>query len=243
MKSAVAAAPGWRSLAYPFIALAMAIALSVRPVLPAPEDANPVRQVEDGTLLVLNVDDDTIAQGTAFAIDAEGTVVTNYHVARSGGAVYVAPPDGAMIPCTRVAVAPELDLAILKASAPVPFLRAGDARQVRAGERVATTGYPRRLSRGLDDGVGRPVTTHGVVQGVRERGVEIEGRPLVLLRTTARVEPGNSGGPLFRPDTGEVIGVMAAGLAINKRLTGVTFAIPINEVYGLQRRQPTTAGR
>jgi S1-C subfamily serine protease len=50
--------------------------------------------------------------------------------------------------------------------------------------------------------------------------------------------PGNSGGPLFLPETGEVIGVLNSGFIKttkeNKQVsTGISYAIPINYVKEL----------
>ena len=225
-----------RFLAAAAVAFILGATTAAPPATPEPRAAAPQRQVEDGVLLVVKLREESVTQGTGFAIDEQGTVVTNSHVVSGVGEVYVIARGREPVACKTVVVDELLDLAILQARGKVPALHAGDARSVRVGERVATTGYPRQLSRSLLGRRARPVTTTGVVQGVHDRGVQIEGRQLVLLRTTAAVEPGNSGGPLYRLETGEVIGVMVSGLAVNKRLTGITFAIPINEVYGLQRR-------
>jgi len=215
------------------VILAAALALPAAHSAPPP---SPAQAVAAGTLLVLNVRQETVSQGTGFAIDSRRTVVTNNHVIRQPGKLYVAAPGGHLIPARLLTADARLDLALLRATAPVPKLAPGDARDVHVGEAVAAAGYPRQLSRDRLFAHLRPVTTTGVIAGLKDRGREIDGRPLVLLRTTAAVQPGNSGGPLYRRKTGEVIGVMVSGLAINKRLTSVTFAIPINEVYGLQSR-------
>ncbi len=62
--------------------------------------------------------------------------------------------------------------------------------------------------------------------------------PYTIIQLDCTAFPGNSGGPLFEPETGEVIGVLNSAFVKitkeNKQVsTGISYAIPINYVKEL----------
>jgi S1-C subfamily serine protease len=62
--------------------------------------------------------------------------------------------------------------------------------------------------------------------------------PYVIFQLDCIAFPGNSGGPLFLPETGEVIGVLNSAFVKvtkenNKISTGISYAIPINYIKEL----------
>ncbi len=62
--------------------------------------------------------------------------------------------------------------------------------------------------------------------------------PFTIFQLDCTAFPGNSGGPLFLPETGEVIGVLnSAFIKTTKEnrqvFTGISYAIPINYVKEL----------
>ena len=136
--------------------------------------------------------------GTGFIIDAD-TIVTNAHVVHSADQIRVLTPDGEPI---QVANARELratDLAILDIQpgqdAPTTTL---DDADPAAGEDVNVFGYA--------EGGPLAETTGEVTEVFRDPALGSFGQ---LLRLSAEVRPGNSGGPVVGED-GHVVGVVYA---------------------------------
>lgn len=178
--------------------------------------------------------------GTAFVWDAEGHLVTNYHVLANvlGGAAGKVLPGGAV---ARVLLLNEeglqqafdgylvgadkaRDLAVLKVKAPASLLRPvslGDSAAVRVGQSCLAIGNPFGFERTLTTGV---VSALG--RGFQSQtGSTIGGG----IQTDAAVNPGNSGGPLLDL-SGAVIGVNTAIFTNTGTSAGLSFAIPINTV-------------
>jgi S1-C subfamily serine protease len=139
-------------------------------------------------------------EGTAFEVKP-GVVVTNAHVI-AGETNPQVEVDGALFPATPVFFDPQLDLALLRTSAPMGRPLAIDPNDADRGAQGAIVGYPENgpltvtpasVAARLD------ATTRNIYdEGVITKEVyEIDGV----------VEPGNSGSPLVI-GTGQVIGVI-----------------------------------
>ena len=174
--------------------------------------------------------------GSGVVWDADGTVVTNWHVlggvlGRAGGRTRVA--SAARITLLDAAGAQHTfvadcigadrgkDLAVLRVSAPrefvVPISRGS---RVRVGQTVLAIGNPF----GYDH-----VLTTGVVSGL-ERSVASAPGSLVTgaIQTDAAINPGNSGGPLL-DSSGNLVGLNTAIFSPNGSTgVGVGFAIPVS---------------
>jgi tetratricopeptide (TPR) repeat protein len=166
--------------------------------------------------------------GTAFALGDGSWAVTCYHVVAyplGEGTEHVqrtvtlmSPWSGEAEAARVVATDPEGDLALLRLNQPgLPALPLAPrdevealARNGGAGEtRLAVAGYPpppRLLSADLAVGVRRnagPLLVAGEMKGVAQ----------FLLKPLPDAGPGWSGGPLYQPDTGRVVGVFHALVA------------------------------
>jgi serine protease Do len=111
------------------------------------------------------------------------------------------------------------DLAVLKIDAqgltPAEF---GDSDQMEVGDVVVAIGNP--MGEEL-----RGTMTDGILSAIN-RDMEVEGRQMTLLQTTAALNTGNSGGALIN-DMGQVIGITNMKLmAYNSTVEGLGFAIP-----------------
>jgi serine protease Do len=154
--------------------------------------------------------------GTGFIIDANGTIVTNYHVAGNADQITVTLSDGTKLPAKLVGGDEKTDLAVLKVESdkPLPYVSFGDASKVRVGQPVMAVGNP--------FGLGGTVTT-GIVSA---RGRDIHSGPFDdYIQTDAAINRGNSGGPLFDMD-GQVIGINTAIFSPTGGNIGLGFAIP-----------------
>lgn len=184
------------------------------------------------------------AQGTGFAIAVDGLVVTNAHVVKGSAVIQVVFPDsGAFFPAVVAASDDDRDLAILRVNTTFKsWLRLGDSDQLREGDDVALTGYPMALEL-LRNGIRLYASTSkATVNAIRPGRMMVSGDQMPYIQIDAPVNPGNSGGPLYRVDTGQVVGVVQSKLAYDQAQdTGVSFAIPANflrRLIGEARNNP-----
>ena len=134
------------------------------------------------------------------------------------------------------------DLALLRIEGPAaPALALGDSERVREGDDLAFTGFPIGGVLGYS-----PVTHRATVSSItpaalpspsarqlQERAVRgLRNGTFEIFQLDATAYPGNSGGPLFHPQTGEVLGVLNMVLVKSRRESvlsnpsGIAYAIP-----------------
>jgi S1-C subfamily serine protease len=146
------------------------------------------------------------------------------------------------------------DLALLRFEGPaVSALTVGDSDQVREGQAVAFMGFPIGGALGFS-----PVTHRGMVSSIAVaalpaatasqlndksiRTLRGAGDNFNIFQLDGTAYPGNSGGPLFDPDTGHVLGVvnMVAIKGIRESAlthpSGISYAIPSGFVKQLLER-------
>jgi serine protease Do len=157
--------------------------------------------------------------GSGFIIDAEGIVVTNFHVIENAEEITVTLSDETSFTAKVLGQDQKTDIAVLKidpgdtALTAVPF---GDSDSLRVGDWVLAIGNP--------FGLGGTVTA-GIVSA---RGRDIGNGPYDdFIQTDASINRGNSGGPLFNTD-GEVIGINTAIFSQSGGSVGIGFAISSN---------------
>jgi serine protease Do len=158
--------------------------------------------------------------GSGFIIDADGFILTNYHVIEQAERVTVKLADGRSLRATVVGTDPPTDIALLKVDAggPLPAAPLGDSSELRVGDWVCAIGNPLGYE-------------HTVTVGV----VSYLGRKLFdaslddYIQTDAAIHFGNSGGPLINT-RGQVIGINSA---ISRRASNIGFAIPINQARAI----------
>ena len=161
--------------------------------------------------------------GSGFFYDAEGHIVTNYHVVADATSVSVTLADGQMYPATIVWVDPSTDLAVLRVEAPdlpapIPL---ADSSHLRVGQFVVAIGNPFGLERTL---------TFGVISSLGRVIESPDGRFIgEAIQTDAAINPGNSGGPLLDLQ-GRVIGVNSQIISPSQASAGIGFAVSSNTV-------------
>ncbi len=215
----------------------------VIPVAPISSTAaNPAAEQEGLVALYESVSPGTVAiitdqgQGSGFVYDAQGNVITNYHVIEGAKTVEVRFPSGYMTYGTIVGTDLDSDLAIIKVDAPASELHPlplGDSSALKVGQTVVAIGNPFGLNStmtvGIVSALGRTLdSAHVTTDGNLFTAGDI-------IQTDAAINPGNSGGPLFNSN-GEVIGINRAirtdsttanGQPVN---SGIGFAVSINIV-------------
>ncbi len=136
------------------------------------------------------------------------------------------------------------------------YVNLGDSSKVEEGQSIALCGYPYGPVFGL-----YPATHTGIISNISPMAIPVQNTsqltnrmitalkdPYTIFQLDCTAFPGNSGGPLFLPETGEVIGVLNSGFIKttkeNKQVsTGISYAIPINYVKELMEISKNTMSR
>lgn len=160
-------------------------------------------------------------QGSGFALDPDGFIITNAHVLAGAEEANVKFREGYSRPAEVKGVDLGTDLAVLRVKEDeLSTLSLRSLKSVRVGESVIAIGSPV----GLEWSV-----SAGIVSGMNRSMPGPDGRQIdYMIQTDAEINPGNSGGPLITLD-GQVVGVNASGL-IGQELGGLNFAIPSDTV-------------
>ena len=159
--------------------------------------------------------------GSGSVIDANGHILTNYHVVERAQKLTVTFGGDKVYPATLVGGDPDTDLAVIKITppaglTPVPL---GDSDKLTVGQKVLAIGNPFGLDRTL---------TTGVISGLQRPIRARNDRPIdAAIQTDASINPGNSGGPLL-DKFGRMIGINSQILSPAGGSVGVGFAVPVN---------------
>ena len=225
---ALVAPPNAVSLA-PLIRKTAPAVVTIAVLQPSPAQQNPLLQdpffrryfgVPDAAAL-----QPTVAAGSGVIVNGKrGLVITNFHVVQEAQAVEVGLKDGRKVAAQPVALAPKLDLAVLRIDAKhLPQLELGDSEKLDVGDYVVAIGNP--------FGLGQTVTS-GIVSATSRPLVAND--PRRFIQTDAPINPGNSGGPLIGLD-GKIVGINSALFSPSggEGNVGIGFAIPSNVVKKL----------
>jgi serine protease Do len=156
------------------------------------------------------------AVGSGLIVEADGVILTNYHVVARSDDIDVALADGRRFEADLVGADAATDLAVLRIDAKdLPKAEWADSDTAEVGEMVWAIGNPFGLDRTI---------TYGIVSAVGRRGV-VDNPFQEFLQTDASINPGNSGGPLVDVH-GHVMGITTA--IVGKGFRGIGFAIPSN---------------
>lgn len=162
--------------------------------------------------------------GSGSVLDAQGHILTNFHVVDGARQVFVTLFDGKSYEAELVGQDPSTDMAVLRINAPAEALHPvtfGDSARLRVGQRVYAIGNPfgldRTLSTGIISSLNRELPTRNsrVIKSV--------------IQIDASINPGNSGGPLLNTHA-EVIGMNTAIASKVGQSAGVGFAISANTI-------------
>jgi S1-C subfamily serine protease len=162
--------------------------------------------------------------GTGFVWDAQGHIVTNFHVIQGGSGARVTLADQTSFNAKLVGAFPDRDLAVLKIDAPqnkLPPIAVGTSKDLLVGQRVYALGNPFGLDQTL---------TLGIVSAL-DRAIESFNNRTIrgVIQTDAAINPGNSGGPLL-DSASRLIGVNTQIASTSGASAGIGFAIPVDEV-------------
>ena len=160
--------------------------------------------------------------GSGSVIDAQGHILTNYHVIEGAQKLSVSLGGDKTYPARVIGGDPDTDLAVIKIEAPASELTIvplGDSNSLVVGQKVLAIGNPFGFDRTL---------TTGVISGLQRPIRARNGRPIEgAIQTDASINPGNSGGPLL-DSHGRMIGINSQILSPSGASAGVGFAIPVS---------------
>jgi len=138
------------------------------------------------------------------------------------------------------------DLALLRVDGdPLPALKLGDSGNVREGWQLYFTGYPIGSVLGLNPSTHRaglaaiiPIYTPVArTSQLNVRTLKQAKDPYEVFELDAVAYPGNSGSPVWHPESGEVLGVVnsvyvkGAKEAAMTAPSGISYAIPVKYVH------------
>ena len=169
-------------------------------------------------------DETTSGTGSGFVIDAQGHILTNYHVVEDAESVQVTLFDGTTHEARVIGADASNDVAIVKVKAPTAELYPvplGDSSRLLVGQKILALGNPFGLERTL---------TTGIISSL-DRSLRAKNGRMIkgIIQTDAAINPGNSGGPLLN-SRGQVIGMNTAIISQVGQSAGISFAVPINAI-------------
>jgi S1-C subfamily serine protease len=173
--------------------------------------------------------------GSGFVYDAQGHIVTNFHVVENAESISVKLQDGRTFPASVVGTDSSNDLAVIKVSADrlPPPLQIVDSQQLKVGQFVVALGNPFGLQSTL---------TFGVISALGRSIQSPDGRFIgEAIQTDTPINPGNSGGPLLDLQA-RVVGINSQIISPSGTSSGIGFAVSSNTVMRVAP-QLVTKGR
>jgi S1-C subfamily serine protease len=178
------------------------------------------------------------AAGTGMVLDSSGEILTNNHVIRGATTIkIVVPGTGHGYPAKVIGYDATGDVAVLQASGAsnLKAVALGSSATLKIGQLVKAVGNAR--------GAGSLVKAIGQITGL-ERTITVNddsgGTATLrnLIETSAALQPGDSGGPLFNA-AGKVIGMDSAAAGSGRYQDISTtdgYAIPINRARSIVKQ-------
>jgi S1-C subfamily serine protease len=204
-----------------------------------------------------------VFSGTGFAVGDGLSIITNAHVVPDNldaakmeqlGVVAGAGLDFRFRPARLVALDRAHDLAHLRLTEgpPLPALTLGDSHAAAEGQALAFTGFPLGMVLGLNHVTHRATLaaiTPIVMPSLSSRRLDaraitqLQRDPLKIFQLDGTAYPGNSGSPVYDPDSGAVLGVINMVFVKGLKETaitspsGITYAVPVQYVRELLQQK------
>lgn len=168
---------------------------------------------------------DSYALGTAFVLNREGHLVTSEHLITTAPEIRAVLANGEEVAAKIVGRDSKLDLALLKIDVPPAQLkpvRLGDSDLLEVGEWVLALGNPHGTEVTASSGL---ISALGTSDYDSIAGSKVNYQS--FLRTDAKIDVGNSGGPLV-DTSGAVVGINSA---VASQGGDMRLVIPINRAH------------
>jgi serine protease Do len=160
--------------------------------------------------------------GSGVLITADGRVMTAAHVVNAMDEITVESIGGERVSARILASEPAADLSLLQLERVPPGMQAAkmaDSSAVRVGDQVIVIGSPYGLAHSM---------SAGWISARWPPNTVYKNMPLAeFFQTTATINTGNSGGPMFNM-AGEVIGIVSHNISKSGGSEGLGFVVTIN---------------
>src|SRR5262245_20518446 len=160
--------------------------------------------------------------GSGFLISESGRVMTAAHVVNAMDEITVEGVAGEVVRAKIVSSDAAADIALLqleRVTAAIRVARLGNSDTVRVGQQVMVVGAPYGLSHSM---------SVGWISARWPPNTIFRDMPLAeFFQTTATINTGNSGGPMFNM-AGEVIGIVSQNISKSGGSEGLGFVVTIN---------------
>src|SRR5262245_26573746 len=159
--------------------------------------------------------------GSGFLISADGKVMTAAHVVNGMDEITVEGVAGEAVRAKLVSTDADADVSLLqleRVTAAMRVAKVGDSDAVRVGQQVMVVGAPYGLSHSM---------SVGWISARWPPNTIFRDMPLAeFLQTTATINTGNSGGPMFNM-AGEVIAIVSQNISKSGGSEGLGFVVTI----------------
>lgn len=142
-------------------------------------------------------------KGTAFAITNKGVLLTAKHLIENKEKIKVFKDGEEVGEVLNVVPSEIVDVALLRINVDTKAVKLLDKEDVPIGTKIAFIGFP------LNNNI-NPLIHEGIVSSKNIAYSEDNSFQISFYTINAFVNRGNSGGPIFLPNTGEVIGLVNA---------------------------------
>jgi len=160
--------------------------------------------------------------GSGVLISQDGKVMTAAHVVHTMDEIHVEFLGGETVTARVISSEPAADLSLLqleKVPAGARPARMADSNTVQVGDSVMIVGAPYGLSYSLST---------GIISARWAPNTMYKSMPLAeFFQTTATINTGNSGGPMFNM-AGEVIGIVSHNISKSGGSEGLGFVVTLN---------------
>src|SRR5499433_618629 len=171
--------------------------------------------------------------GSGVMIEADGKVMTAAHVVNAMDEITVEAVGGEKVSARVIASEPAADLSLLQMDRVPPSMTSApmaDSSKVRVGDQVMIIGAPYGLSHSM---------SVGWISARWPPNTVYKHMPLAeFFQTTATINTGNSGGPMFNM-AGEVIGIVSHNISKSGGSEGLGFVVTSNTAKRLLLERPT----
>ena len=165
--------------------------------------------------------------GSGFLVSSSGRVMTAAHVVNAMDEITVEGVAGEVVRATLVSTDADADVSLLqleRVTAAMQVARIGDSDAVRVGQQVMVVGAPYGLAHSM---------SVGWISARWPPNTIFRDMPLAeFLQTTATINSGNSGGPMFNM-AGEVIAVVSQNISKSGGSEGLGFVVTIKSARKL----------
>ncbi|MBR3120033.1 MAG: trypsin-like peptidase domain-containing protein [Oceanobacillus sp.] len=178
-----------------------------------------IHEAEKTVIQIEGQNEQSTFTGSGFLYNEKGDIITNAHVIKDADAIYVRTANAQIYPAAVVGIGEDIDVAVIR----VPQLASRTPLSI-ATEHIAEIG-DEVIALGSPHGFQNTVTL-GIISG-SDRHFNVDGYNYSnVYQISAQISQGNSGGPLIKRETGEIIGINSVGTQDGT----IGFSIPIVEV-------------